>query len=77
MKYIVSIIVYISFIVVATFESITAFKTLLLIMIAICPYKFFMMYKQRLVRKKFEQELKEQKAAERAEKKALEQAETK
>lgn len=74
MKYFVSIIVYIMFIVVASFESITAFKILLLAMIAICPFKFFMMYKQRLVRKQFEKELKEQKAAERAAQKALEQA---
>ena len=76
MKYIVSIFVYISFIIVASFGSITAFKTLLLIMIAICPFKFYMMYKQRLVRKKFEQELKEQKAAERAAQKLLEQTNT-
>jgi hypothetical protein len=74
MKYIVSIFVYISFIIVASFGSITAFKTLLLIMIAICPFKFYMMYKQRLVRKKFEQELKEQKAAERAAQKLLDQS---
>lgn len=69
LKYSVSIIVYISFIIVATFESMTAFKILLLIMIAICPFKFLMMYKQRLVRKKFEQELKEQKNAEKLEQK--------
>ena len=74
MKYIVSIFVYISFIIVASIGSISAFKVLLLIMIAICPYKFYMMYKQRLVRKKFEQELKELKAAERAASKAEETA---
>lgn len=64
-KYIVSIFVYIMFIVVANFASIDVFKILLLIMIAICPLKFFMMYKQRVVRKQFEKELKEQKQAER------------
>ena len=34
-------------------------------MIAICPLKFYMMFKQRLVRKQFEKELKEQKALEK------------
>ena len=70
MKYTVSIFVYLLFILVASFESITAFKILLISMIAICPFKFYMMYKQRLVRKKFEQELKAQKAEERAAAKA-------
>lgn len=70
MKYIVSICVYIAFIIVASFESISAFKVLLLIMIAICPFKFYMMYKQRVVRKQFEKELKEQKAEEHAQAKA-------
>lgn len=74
MKYIVSICVYIAFIIVASFGSISAFKVLLLIMIAICPYKFFMMYKQRVVRKAFEKELKDQKAEERAQLKAEETA---
>lgn len=64
-KYLVSIFVYIMFIVVASFESIDVFKILLLAMIAICPFKFYMMYKQRVVRKQFEKELKEQKQAER------------
>ncbi len=64
LKYSVSICVYIMFIIVATFESITAFKILLLCMIAICPLKFFIMYKQRLVRKQFELEIKQQKQRE-------------
>ena len=64
-KYLVSIFVYIMFIVVASFESIDVFKILLLAMIAICPFKFYMMYKQRVVRKQFEKELKEQRQAER------------
>ena len=64
-KYIVSILVYVAFIIVATFESIDVFKVVLLVMIAICPFKFYMMYKQRVVRKKFEQEIKEQRQAER------------
>ena len=70
MKYIVSIMVYVAFIIVASFGSITAFKVLLLAMIAISPYKFYMMYKQRVVRKEFEKVLKEQKAEERAQAKA-------
>ena len=53
-KYIVSILVYVSFIIVATFESITAFKILLVFMIAISPLKFYVMFKQRLVRKEYE-----------------------
>ncbi len=64
-KYIVSILVYVAFIIVATFESIDVFKVVLLVMIAICPFKFYMMYKQRVVRKQFEKELKEQRQAER------------
>ncbi len=75
-KYIVSIAIYILFIVVATFESIDVFKILLLAMIAISPLKFYMMYKQRVVRKQFEKELKEQKQAERLAQKQLEAAET-
>ena len=66
MKYIVSILVYISFIIVASFASITAFKILLVIMIAICPFKFYMMYKQRIVRKEFEKQIAAKKAAEKA-----------
>ncbi len=58
LKYTVSTLVYILFIIVSSFESITIFKILLLGMIAICPFKFFMMYKQRVVRKKFEEQLK-------------------
>lgn len=58
LKYTVSTLVYVMFIVVASFESITIFKGLLLAMIAICPIKFFMMYKQRVVRKEFEKQLK-------------------
>ncbi len=54
LKYSVSILVYVMFIFVANFKSITAFKILLLAMIAVCPFKFFMMFKQRLVRKQFE-----------------------
>ena len=64
-KYIVSILVYVAFIIVANFASIEVFKIVLLIMIAICPFKFYMMYKQRVVRKQFEKELKEQRQAER------------
>ncbi|MBQ4541617.1 MAG: MFS transporter [Clostridia bacterium] len=73
-KYIVSILVYVAFIIVATFESIDVFKVVLLVMIAICPFKFYMMYKQRVVRKQFEKELKEQRQAERLAQKQLEQA---
>lgn len=65
MKYIVSIFVYIAFIIVASFGSMSAFKVLLLLMIAICPLKFYTMFKQRLVRKQFEKELKEKKALEK------------
>lgn len=73
-KYIVSILVYVAFIIVATFESIDVFKVVLLVMIAISPLKFYMMYKQRVVRKKFEKELNEQRQAERLAQKELEQA---
>lgn len=72
MKYTVSIFVYISFIIIASFESITVFNILLVIMIAVNPLKFFVMFKQRLVRKEFEQQIKEQKAAEKAAKLELE-----
>ena len=58
LKYTVSTLVYVMFIIVSSFESITIFKLLLLGMIAICPFKFFMMYKQRVVRKEFEKQLK-------------------
>ncbi len=73
-KYIVSIAIYVLFIVVANFESIDVFKILLLAMIAISPLKFYVMYKQRVVRKQFEKELKEQKQAERLAQKQLEAA---
>ena len=53
-KYIISIFVYLLFIVIAYFGNITAFKILLIIMIAICPFKFYIMYKQRVIRKQFE-----------------------
>ena len=59
LKYTVSTLVYVVFILIASFESITVFNTLLLIMIAVCPFKFYMMYKQRIVRKEFERQLKE------------------
>lgn len=59
LKYTVSTLVYVVFILVASFESITVFNVVLLIMIAICPFKFYMMYKQRVVRKEFERQLKE------------------
>ena len=58
LKYTVSTLVYVLFIIVASFESITIFKGLLLGMIAICPLKFYMMYKQRIVRKEFERQIK-------------------
>ena len=59
------------FIVIASFESITVFNTLLLIMIAVCPFKFYMMYKQRVVRKEFERQLKEKAKLEKEQAKAL------
>ena len=55
-KYIVSIIVYVTFILISLTESIVVFKIVLTIMIAVCPFKFYIMYKQRVVRKKFEEE---------------------
>ena len=55
-KYGVSIFVYLIFILIALIGSMTAFKILLIIMIAVSPYKFFVMYKQRVVRKNFEAE---------------------
>lgn len=71
LKYTVSSIVYVVFIVIASFESITVFNTLLLIMIAVCPFKFYMMYKQRVVRKEFERQLKEKAKLEKEQAKAL------
>ena len=59
LKYTVSTLVYVVFILVASFESITVFNVVLVIMIAVCPFKFYMMYKQRVVRKEFERQLKE------------------
>lgn len=55
-KYIVSICIYISFILISLTESIVVFKIVLTIMIAVCPFKFYIMYKQRVIRKKFEAE---------------------
>ncbi len=55
-KYIVSIIVYILFIIISFIGNMTVFKILLVIMIAFCPYKFYIMYKQRVIRKDFEAE---------------------
>ena len=53
-KYIVSICVYLMFIAVATFGNMTVFIILLIAMIAVCPFKFYVMYKQRVIRKQFE-----------------------
>ena len=53
-KYIVSICVYLMFIAVATFGNMTVFIILLVAMIAVCPFKFYVMYKQRVIRKQFE-----------------------
>ena len=69
LKYSVSTLVYVTFILIASFESITVFNTLLLIMIAVCPFKFYMMYKQRIVRKEFEKQLKEKAKLEREQEK--------
>lgn len=55
-KYIVSIFIYITFILISLTESIVIFKIVLTIMIAVCPFKFYIMYKQRVIRKKFEAE---------------------
>jgi len=55
-KYTVSIFVYLLFIAIASIGSMTAFKILLIIMIAVCPFKFYVMYKQRVIRKNFEAE---------------------
>lgn len=77
LKYTVSTLVYVMFIVVASFESITIFNAVLLVMIAVCPFKFFMMYKQRLVRKEFERQLKEKAKQEREQAKLLKESETK
>ena len=55
-KYIVSICVYLIFIAVASANSIMVFTILLIAMIAICPVKFYVMYKQRVIRKEFEAE---------------------
>lgn len=62
-KHFVNILVYALFIVVALFKSINIFKILLFIIIAVSPLKFYMMYKQRMVRKHFEQELSSQNEA--------------
>ena len=53
-KYIVSICVYLMFIIVAQFNNMTVFIILLVAMIAVCPFKFYVMYKQRVIRKQFE-----------------------
>lgn len=53
-KYIVSICVYLMFIIVALFGNMTAFIILLIAMIAVCPFKFYVMYKQRVIRKEYE-----------------------
>ena len=55
-KYIVSICVYLLFIIVAQFNNMTVFIILLVAMIAVCPFKFYVMYKQRVIRKQFEVE---------------------
>ena len=55
-KYIISIIVYLLFIAVAAIGSITAFNILLTVLIAVCPFKFYVMFKQRVVRKEFEKQ---------------------
>ncbi len=45
---------YSLFVIVGLMQSIVAFKVLLAVMIAICPIKFMVMYKQRSIRKGFE-----------------------
>lgn len=47
---------YALFAIVGLIANITVFKILLVIMLIICPIKFLVMYKQRLIRKEFEKE---------------------
>ncbi len=47
---------YALFAIVGLIANITVFKILLVIMLIVCPIKFLVMYKQRLIRKEFEKE---------------------